>query len=87
VTVPVCAVSLRLRSCLIIGSRGGVACDADEFEGIVVDQPEIGAAYPDRQVLGQMPIRAKGAYAELSDRVWSSMPPNSLSEMNMSVPV
>jgi len=43
--------------------------DTYEIQVEIVNQPEIGAAHPDRQMLGQMPIRAKGAYAELGDRV------------------
>ena len=41
--------------------------EADDVEGGVVEQPEIGAALADRQVLGQVPVRAECAHAELGD--------------------
>ena len=43
------------------------AGDADDVERDVVEQAEIGAALADRQMLGQMPVRAERAHAELGD--------------------
>jgi len=53
-------VSLRLRNCATIGSRGGVGPpgDAYEVESEIVDQAKVRAA-EDRQMLGQMPVRAR----------------------------
>ena len=90
VTTPVLAPSRsRPRSCATIGSRGGVgpATQATSSDD-VVEQPEIGAALADRQMLGQVPVGAQRAHAELRDRRRRrSTPPARSSEMNMSVPV
>ncbi len=50
-------------------ARRGRARDADEVEGEIIDQPEIGAPDPDRQMLGQVPVRAQGPHAQFGDRL------------------
>ncbi len=50
-------------------ARGRRAGDADEIQGEIVDQPEIGSANPDRQMLGEMPIGAQRAHAQFGNRV------------------
>ena len=42
--------------------------DADEIEGEIVEQTKIGAADADRQMLGQVPVRAQRAHAQFGDR-------------------
>ena len=70
VTAPVWAVSLRLRSWPTTGPRGGVGpATQTHVERHVVEQPEIGAAFADRQMLGQMPVGAQRAHAQLGDAV------------------
>ena len=64
------------------------AGDADDVERRVVEQAEIGAALADRQMLGQMPVRAQRAHAEFDDADFvRRFRPARRSEMNMSVPV
>ncbi len=76
VTAPVWAVSVRLRELrddrLPRRRRAG---EADDVEGGVVEEAEIGAAFADRQVLRQVPVRAERAHAELGDRRGSSSRP------------
>ena len=43
------------------------AGDANEIEREIVDQAKIGSAGPDRQMLGQVPIRAQRPHAQLGD--------------------
>ena len=70
VTVPVCAVSLRLRSCLMTGSRGGVG-PATQTRSSVKSSTSLKSAPPDpdRQVFGEVPIGAQGPHAQFGDRV------------------
>ncbi len=37
-------------------ARGSRSRDTDEAQVEIVNQPEIGSAHPDRQILGQVPI-------------------------------
>jgi hypothetical protein len=48
-------------------SRWGRAGDAQNIERRVVDQPEVRAPLTNRQVFGQMAVRAEGLDAQLSD--------------------
>ena len=87
-TAPVWAVSLRLRSCATTGSRGGVGPATQTTSSVdVVEQAEIGAALADRQVLGQVPVGAQRAHAQLGDAAVVVDAGGLASEMNMSVPV
>ena len=69
VTVPVCAVSLRLRNCgddrLPRWRRTG---NAHEVQRRIIDQTKICAAGADRQMLGQMAIGAQCPHAQFGDR-------------------
>ena len=42
--------------------------DADDIERDIVEQAEIRAALPDRQMLGQVPVRAQRPHAQLGNR-------------------
>ena len=72
VTMPMLAISLRLRICDTTGSRGRVGPgDANQGQRRIVQQPEVGAALADRQMLREMTIGAQRAHAEFDGRLRS----------------